>query len=414
MRRRSRSERSPGDERLCRRPSLRRRLRVGLAALLLVALHSAAFAQAPQPTPAPAPGPPTPGQPGSPVTDPFEPLPADSDAGTASTGGSGNGGSRVPTDRVYVDDGSVLEGTITGYSDGKFQVSSAALGEVHVHPDRVVRFSLARERLFYMQELLGTESRAVVLSVGGNGHMTVREANSEIAEPLDTEHLFRLSAVPIAASEWVGTLTGLLSADIGTTDTLTIGVNTSLIRESRFEYLELKFEFSFNQVENAVNTRLMQGNILYRFFLSDEFGAFAYDWARDDDQVGLRFGNHLLLGFTWRPIIDNRTSLLFDFGGGYSFEVRPTDEVQYATVMVGAILRHQVTENWSEHLELRYSWNIEDWSRYILQLNGQLLFALEEMFSLGFRTELYWQGRAPAGVDRLSLRLFGLVKVEIR
>lgn len=343
------------------------------------------------------------GEPFEPVRDPFEPLPPDPDSPTGElTEAERRGGG----DRLLLVGGSVLSGRLIGFSGEHLIVRTADLGEVRVEPNQVARLSLERERVYYLQEQPGKEARAVVVSVGTDGLLTVREANQDTFTPLDYEAIHELSQTPIPLGRWrvKGSLSG--SASFGNTEKLTLGLDLTVRYTTATDTLQFKFGIAFSEDQGTVTEELIQGSILYRRFLVDWFGVLVQDEVKKNETSGIRLRNAARLGASAKidPMLDS--TITFDLGLTYVYEDLITTQEDYLGLfaLVSAVLQFstQVLLLSDVSFELDFG-NLE---RFTLNARAELQLAIDVVLSLSLVIEDTYNNTPAVGFDSNDIRFF--------
>ncbi len=348
-----------------------------------------------------------------PIDDPFDPEPPDEDAENDERAGR-DMAERVGSDRIYLEDGSLLDGRLTGYARGELRIAVASLGEVGVDPDRVVRYSLARDRVFYLQERPGTESRAVVVSVGVGGQLTLREANAGFEQPFRYDEIHRLRATPIPAGTW--TVEGRLASALsyGNSESLSLGFDVRTNRFSRRETVEFEVGFLFSEFERRVTQRLMRAQARYRYFPFEAVGGLVETRLRKDEFAGVDFRSITTLGLVLRPSYEPTQHMLFSLSLSYSFENLVESSHNYLGVEAALALRYDFTTTLGLRGEAWFNVNLNDDERWKFRAMAELRMAIVDAFGFHLRVENLWMGKAPEGFRRNDLRLLGVLSFAIQ
>lgn len=352
--------------------------------------------------------------PGTRIGDPFAPLPPEAESERAADAEAVAG-----TDRIYLDDGSLIQGRLGGFRDCKLRISSPSLGNLRIEPKQVSRFSLERERIFYVQEEAGEPSEAIIVSVGADGQLTRRTANTTLIGPLDFGEIVEMRPSPIPTALWTARVTATASADFGNSDSLSFGFSATVNRESKQTFLGFNFEFSFVETDSRVSRRLIVGGILYRYYFSSELGVFVEDRLRKDVLSGIKLRNAVQGGGTYRPLAESDAKLAFDLGLTYTFESLVGSEIEYFGGVLAlstevTVLKTETTRIWSIAANVNFNMDFADFSRWTLVATVETKLALNMNFAIGFRMEDTWQGRPAAGFKRNDLRILLTVTFEIR
>ena len=344
---------------------------------------------------------------GESVTDPFNPLPKRRDD-------ENNDAKQSSSDRVYLADGSVLEGNIIGYADKNLVLISSSLGKIKCLPKIIDRFSFNREKMFYIQKAPLENSEAIIVSVGSSGRLVYRESMARNSTPLDFEKLYKMSTKPIPTAAYFLNLSGISSLDYGNSEDFSFGVTSKLTAKTKNQNLLFNLEYTFSFSNDEVTRRLLTGSALYRFFWSDSFGFFGNVNARKDTISGIKFYNVLNAGLTYRTSQSIELEFNIDLGIGYIYESLTSSTTDYFGAFLSFTYNHYYNENWELNTTVSFNGDMETFEKWFIVANAELHFILSTEFSIGLRVEDTYKAKPAEGFKNNDIRLVLTVSINYR
>jgi putative salt-induced outer membrane protein YdiY len=228
-----------------------------------------------------------------------------------------------PPDRVVLENGDVLTGTLKSFADGKLVFESPVLGEVPIPLDRVQDLQTQAT-----VTIVTTEDERITRRIVG-----MRDGQLQLVDPTDGAPtpelgLGQLGAInpPEKGVKWSGNATLGFAAATGNTERRSANVGVNIIRRSEFDRLSGDFSWSYAEENSGDGTgyqltqRRTQGGAQYDYFVSDRLFTYANARGLADEfaNIRLRFNSGAGLGYQW---IENDTfNLLTEVGAAYVSE----------------------------------------------------------------------------------------------
>ena len=340
------------------------------------------------------------------VEDPFAPLPAKKTTEKTKAGSD--------LDRIYLKDKSILNAEIIGIYNKKLVLLSSTLGEIGIAPSKVERFSLTRDKIFYIQNKPLEDSRAIIVSLDSKGQLVYRESDRDAFQPFDFSKIYEMRPQPIPSSIYYFSLNGTSSLDWGNSEDTTFGVDTTLKVKSNIQEIKLKFEFSFSEAEDVVTQRLLVGSVLYRFYFSEMWGFYGNENFRKDELSGIDFYSSLNAGITYRAINTADTSLNLDVGFGYTYEDLTNDIFDYLSSSFNVSYNQFFDDNWEFKSDFTFSMELLEPDRWQIVGTAELQYVFSMEITFGCKVEETYKAQPTAGFKNNDIRLVFTIGMNYR
>lgn len=315
-------------------------------------------------------------------------------------------------DRITLNNGDVLTGTIETMADGKVTLNSTALGKVVVPLADIKDLSTKEQVTLQTKSGDTLSNRRIVGMEGGNLRLEGATTSLGVAD------LGMINPPAKVEPTWTGSVkvNGLWTD--GNTDRRAIGASFDASRRTEIDRISVDASWDYSEDKSndatsatfrqwTLNQRRAGGGLKYDYFVTKKWYALATTRVLGDTlaDIQLRFTGGVGVGYTW--IEDKQTTFLTEAGVSYFNENfrSNTPSQDYLAARVAYKLTHAFTDKTKLVHGVEAFPSTENITDTYLQAKTEITTSLTESMIASIAHVLDWDNTPSPGKDRTDNRV---------
>lgn len=302
----------------------------------------------------------------------------------------------VRADRVVLQNGDTLTGTLVKVQGGKLTLKTDYAGAVEINVAKVK--SVATDKPVEIRMKSG-ETLKGKIKLTDEGKLTVE--SSVDRETIGVEWQ-KVSAInPPKQGIWKGNVTVGGNLQSGNTDRTALSLGASAMRRTDRDRFSLGFLFNYGEDEDVLITRNTYGSAKYDYFFTKRlYGYLGLELLNDKFQ-DIKLRTIVGPGMGYQIWDDPVKALAIETGASYfSDNMRHGDDSDYATARFGLNFRYSLLKFFVFTDSLTYYPSLERFSTYTLRNESALTTPLGARWALTLANILQYDSEPTSGIGK--------------
>jgi putative salt-induced outer membrane protein YdiY len=313
---------------------------------------------------------------------------------------------KPPADRITLNNGDTLTGTIKSMADGEITVKTSLVGEVKIKLADVKDLVTGAPVVLQTKEGERLSRRVTGMQ---NGQLQLAEdASGAPGRPLPIASLEKINPPP---AKWDGNITFGGWIQTGNTDRRSANGDLSLVRRSEGDRLNFLGWWEYAETKDALtkdwtlDQRRTGGQVKYDYFLGKKSYVWANTTAEGDYKANLDLRYTIGAGYGYQFIENDTTKFGAELGLSHLSEdyrdATPTKE--YLAARVAYKLEHKVTDTLTFWQVMEAYPSVEDIEDFVGRLDSRLIARLTESMIAQAKVVLDYNTSPAAGKESLDV-----------
>jgi hypothetical protein len=336
-------------------------------------------------------------------------------------------GSAAPEfDRITLTNGEVHDGRLAKIAGGTVTLKSEG-GDLSIPADKIASIQLTdATRTYYYMTTKRTEPESIDVTVRDGKLVGAADGT-----PLNLDDYFLMQDSEIDDRTWTFNGSLIFTAVSGTTKSYSAGLVAELVSESFYDKLTLRYEFSYQEAEDAfdVKTVSQRKHLFfadYRYFFASNWGAFITNTFFTDKINGFVYSNVTALGVTWNALETADTidflgesmswtsSLLIDVGVSHTFEEQVgLDSTSYAGLLAAIEWTNKFGSNLTSITRIEFGMSFDDTDDYTVMARETIRMKLSDVLATALILELNYQNQPAPGFNNSEYKVVWVLTVSL-
>jgi putative salt-induced outer membrane protein YdiY len=308
-------------------------------------------------------------------------------------------------DRIVLENGDTLTGTVERVMDGKVTLKTDYAGTIQIDVAKVKQISTEGPAEVHLTS--GEVLKGKIKSVEDK-KLAVEPSPERTAATVEMQSVKAINPPPV---KWHGNIAAGGNLQSGNTDRAGASIAFDLSRRTEKDRISLRYLFNYGEENGEVDTRNHYGEAKYDYFLTPKFYAYLAGDVKNDkfDDTKLRFTVGPGLGYqVWD---DPVKSLLFEAGVGYfNWDRYYGEDSDGLTARLGLDFRYQIFKWLAFTDRFNFYPTIGEGGEFWWRNEAALVAPLGSGWSLRLANILDYQSNPPAGVDKTDVQWIGALQ----
>ena len=303
-------------------------------------------------------------------------------------------------DRIVLNSGDVLTGTVTSVQDGVLTLATELLGDLEIAVGNIAEADVETPIVVHLSGGNRVEGRIaqlgaddVVLTTADGSQRTLAYADMISAD--------------LANPSWTGAFALGASLSTGNANKRLVSSSFDAVRRSEFDRWTAKATWIYEEQRVAPGTyniidRILRGSLKYDYFLSERLYAFGSGQADADLSANIRRRYNIGAGLGYQWVENDDVEFSTDAGLGYlSQEFRTNDPNQESvSARLAYALGWQILDSVELLQDVEYFPSLETSANYLIRKNTRLRVDLGDSLFAQFQWLLDHNSTPATGNDR--------------
>jgi len=217
-------------------------------------------------------------------------------------------------DKVILENGDVLTGTIEKMMEGKLTLKTDYAGSIEIQMGKI-------------KQIISDNPLAVHLTTGEvvtgkvkpveEGKLAVEPSPDREATTVEMQKIVSINPPPKELPKWHGNIAAGGYLQSGNVDRAGASFSAELLRKTEIDRFKLRYMFNYAEENNEMTTRNHYGEIKYDYFFSKKFYGFVGVELLNDKFNDTKFRTNVGPGVGYQLWDDKVKSLMFEAGLSY-------------------------------------------------------------------------------------------------
>lgn len=299
-------------------------------------------------------------------------------------------------DEIVLENGSIINGTVTRLEKGAVTVTTAFSEPVVIQASKISKIS--------------TDAPVEVHLIGGEiikGRLSAPEPGRVVVEPSDGRAGVAISwdkiesvNPPAPKVKWTGNLSIGASTQSGNTDRTSVSVGGEAVKRSEIDRATFRVLYNYADEAGNLTARNVYGALKYDYFFTNKYYGYVGVEMFSDKFKDIRFRNVVGPGVGYQVWDDNKKSLLLELGAAYfSEDLYVGVDDSWATGRAAASLKWKFFDslNFSDNLALFN--RLDDMADYQLRNEAAISTSLSAAWAMKLSNIIEYDSEPSANID---------------
>jgi len=314
----------------------------------------------------------------------------------------------VFADKIVLENGDTLTGTIEKVVDGKLTLKTDYAGPIEIQVAKIKE--IFTDNPVEVRLLSGEVFKGKIKTVEDN-RLVVEESPERPAATIEMKSIASINLPPPPRVKWGGSIAAGGNLQSGNTDRAGASVAIQLSRKTEKDRISFRYLFNYGEENDDVTTRNHYGEARYDYFFTPKFYAY-FDWNGYNDRFSdTRFRTFVGPGVGYQFWDDKIKFLLFEAGLSYFNWTRYVgDDTDGVSARLGLDFRYQIFKWLAFSEKFQFYPTIGEGGLYFIRNEAALTAPLGAGFSLRLANIIDYNSEPEPGFKTTDVQWIGAIQ----